>query len=153
MHSIPRCLALAASGFAIAILVACGGDSSTGPGNTNLSGNWLFGANISNGQLSISCTASGNLAITQSGSNFSGTVSGSTETCASPAGSTSGNLDGAIAGGQINGTSISFNDNGGCIYTGTMSGNPVNRVGGNVTCSIPLQGTNYPFTGSWSVTR
>jgi len=150
MHITQRCgvgaLAVAA------LLAACGGDKATGPKNVNLSGNWGLTATISNSGLAITCTASGNLAITQSGANFSGNISGSSELCTGPGGSVTDNIDGQIGGGQISGSSVSWTD-GLCNYTGTMSGDPVNRVSGNISCSIPIQGTNYPFTGQWTVVR
>jgi len=152
VHSITRRLALTASACLVAVVVACGGDSSTGPKNVNLSGNWGLTASISNSGLAITCSATGNLAITQTGSNFSGNISGSSELCTGPGGSVTASIDGQIGGGQINGTSVSWTD-GMCNYTGTMSGNPVNRVSGNISCSIPIQGTSYPFNGQWTVIR
>lgn len=132
--------------------VACGGDSSTGP--SSIAGTWQFSDTLSNGQLSVSCSSTASVNITQSGATFSGSIISGTTTCTGPGGQTSTNLAGVgITSGQVNGSSVSFNDDGGCSYTGTVSGNPANRVSGNETCVISVAGTNYTFTGTWQTTR
>ena len=137
---------------AVVLAAACGGsDKTTGP--TNISGTWQFSDAVNNQQLSESCTSTASVNIVQNGSTFRGTVVSGSQTCNGPGGQTSGSLAGGTMGGLINGASVSFSDVGGCFFTGTLSGSPVNRVSGNETCMVPIQGTSYTFTGTWQVTR
>jgi hypothetical protein len=134
------------------LVLACGGDSSGPNTPLSISGVWQLTANISNSSLSTTCVADGQVTISQSGQNFTGQVSGSTEVCSGPGGQASGSVDGSISGGQISGNSINYSD-GTCTYTGTLTGSPPNRAQGNVSCSLPLQGQNFPFSGTWQISR
>jgi hypothetical protein len=135
------------------VVAACGGsDKATGP--TNISGAWQYSDGVSNGQLSVSCTSNAAVNISQNGATFTGTISSGSQNCTGPGGTFSSSLAGlTIGGGQINGSSVTFTDGGGCSYTGTISGNPSNRISGNETCVVPFSGTNYTFTGTWQATR
>jgi hypothetical protein len=134
-------------------VAGCGGDS-TGPSSTaDISGNWQLSATINNASLQVTCQAAGDAQISQSGKNFTGQVSGSTEVCDGPGGTLTGDVDGALTGGQVSGNTATYSD-GTCNYTGSISGSPTpNLVKGNVTCTIPYQGQNYPFTGTWQISR
>jgi hypothetical protein len=143
---------LLAAGVTVSVLAACGGES-TGPNSTaNIGGTWQVVASISNAGLQLSCTASGVVSVSESGQNFTGQVSGSSETCTGPGGSISDTIDGPLTGGQISGSSVSYSD-GDCTYTGSMTGDPVNLIKGPVSCTIPIQGQNYQFTGTWQISR
>lgn len=136
----------------ITAAVSCGGDS-TGPnGSANIAGNWTLTANYNNAQSQTTCTLNGSASIAQSGTTFTGQVSGSVIACTNPGGTTSGSGDGPITGGQINGNTVSYSD-GECTYTGTVSGSPANRVQGDVNCNVAVGGTTYPFTGTWQISR
>jgi hypothetical protein len=154
MNSLRKGVAAALVALVAAIAAAsCGGDDSTGPDSTtDISGNWNATATYNNAQLQTTCTFSGSVSLSQSGSNFTGQVSGSVLACTGPGGTTSGNADGPITGGQINGNAISYN-NGECTYAGTITGSPANRAEGDVDCDVSIGGTSYPFTGTWLISR
>jgi hypothetical protein len=145
-------VAAACAAAGLVLVASCGGDS-TGPNSTrDLNGNWTISANYNNAQLQTSCALNGSLSIAQSGTTFTGQVSGSILTCAGPGGNASGNADGPVTGGQINGNTVSYN-NGECTYTGTITGSPANRAVGSTACSVAIGGTTYPFTGTFVVSR
>jgi len=144
-------VAAACAAAGLVLVASCGGDS-TGPNSTDLNGNWTIAATYNNAQLQTTCTLNGSLSIAQSGTTFTGQVSGSVLTCASPGGNASSNGDGPVTGGQINGNTVSYND-GQCTYTGTITGSPANRVEGSTACSVAIGGTAYPFTGTFVVSR
>ena len=140
------------AGCFVGALVACGG-SSTGPsGPMSLAGVWSLTVNVSNAALSTSCSAQGQASINQNGSQLGGTYSDA-QTCTGPGGTASGNAAGSITGGQTSGSQVSFSDDGGCNYTGTGSGSPANRMGGNASCTFASGGQNYTFAGTWQATR
>lgn len=130
---------------------SCDGDS-TGPEARDISGDWTLTATYNSAQLQTTCTLDGLLSLDQSGSTFTGLVTGSLLTCSGPGGTTSSNADGPITGGQISGNTASYSD-GECNYTGTISGSPANRVAGDVDCDVSIEGTTYPFTGTWQLSR
>ena len=139
---------------AAAALAACGSSSSTGPTAVpDISGTWTVGASVSNAGLQVTCSLQGTATLQESGSNFSGTFSGSTTTCTGPGGTVTGNDDGPITGGQIVGSTVTYNDGQGCAYTGTVTGTPSNRVQGSVTCQLAVAGQTYTFTGTWTAGR
>lgn len=139
---------LALAGFCAA-LAAC--EDSTGPA-ANIDGDWELAAAISNSSIQVSCQVVGTVSIFQDGDTFNGEIEGSTETCMGPGGTITGNVDGAITGGQISGRRVTYTD-GFCNYDGTASGSPANRITGSVNCTVPVQGTNYPFSGTFTVSR
>lgn len=146
-------LALAAAALTGSLVIAgCGGDSTAPSGPVSIGGIWSLSANISNQPLATSCQASGTITVNQSGTSFSGTTTGTT-VCTGPGGTQTGSAAGTVSGGQISGSSISFIDDSGCNYQGTVSGNPANRVQGSVTCTLAINGTAYQFTGTWQASR
>jgi hypothetical protein len=112
---------------------------------------WQFSGTFSNASLQVSCNATGTANLTQSGNNLSGTAvqQGS---CNGPGGTIDNSGSGNITGGQLNGTSVSFQWDE-CSYTGTVSGDPANRMSGNTTCTIAVLGQDYTFTGQWQASR
>jgi hypothetical protein len=138
-----------------AVLVACGGSSSTAPTVLNIAGTWNFSDAISNNALAASCQSTSTASVSQTGSSFSANVSNGTQVCTQN-GSVFSNLSGlsaVISGGQINGTGLSFVDDGGCNYTGTISGSPPNRISGSESCTISSSGAQYVFLGTWQAAR
>ena len=137
----------------LSLAAACGGDS-TGPNDSpaNLAGVWSLEADISNGSLQVSCVITGIVALTQSGNQFNGQASNPAGLCTAPGQSESFTADGPLTGGAIDGADVSYTD-GICSYSGRMSGNPVNRIQGDVSCDFPIQGTNVPMSGSWQLSR
>ena len=137
----------------LVVLAACGGDS-TGPSNVtkNLAGVWTWQANVSNSSLQVSCIASANLSVTQTDTQFSGTLYGGGGTCTGPDGSSTFDPNGSISGGTVSGSVVTYTD-GICSYTGTTVGNPVNKVVGEVTCNFPVNGQNIPMNGTWQISR
>jgi hypothetical protein len=134
-------------------LAACGGSDATAPDTVaNIAGTWNLSETFSNSSQGISCNATGNVLIAQTGATFTGQVTGSTATCTTPSGPFTSNVDGSITGGQINGNSVTYSD-GTCNWTGTVSGSPINRVSGNLNCTLAVSGQNYPFSGTWQITR
>jgi hypothetical protein len=147
---------LVAAGAAFGLMSAaasCGGGDSTGPNSTrDINGTWTISANYNHAASQTTCNLNGTLTIAQSGTTFTGQVSNSDASCSNPSGTTAGSGDGPIAGGQINGNSVNYSD-GECAYTGTITGNPANRVAGNTNCNVAISGTTYVFTGTWQMSR
>ena len=140
---------------AAALVAACGGDGggTTGPQTLNISGTWTFSDNISSATAGISCNSSGNATLTQSGSNFTGTVNATTGVCTDSFGGSVDNTGTqSVTGGQISGTSVSFQVPF-CQLSGSVSGNPANAMSGSETCTLDIGGTSYQFTGTWQASR
>jgi len=145
--------AIVASAFLVA---GCGGssDSPTGPTTQNIGGTWALQGTLSNASLAVTCNVVSTVDLFQSGTNFTGQVSNSSDQCTGPGGtaSSTGGEDGALTGGQISGSSMSYAD-ASCSYSGVITGAPTNRVHGPATCVFNINGTNYTFTGTWQLSR
>lgn len=128
------------------LVMACGGDS-TGP--VSIAGPWTLSGNYSNSSIQISCQFSGGADVSQTGGTFTGSYAVN-ETCSGPGGVISGFVTGLISGGQITGNSVGFWDDGGCQYTGSVSGN---RMSGPSSCILAVAGSTYHFSGSWSASQ
>lgn len=134
------------------LIAACGGSSTTGPSAPiNLAGNWTLSVSVSSGGTDM-CVEGATASLRQSGSNFSGSETG-TETCQ---GGFVETVDSPITGGVLAGTAISFQDSaapesGSCTYNGTVSGTSANRMSGSVVC-IDTQG-QATFAGAWQGSR
>jgi hypothetical protein len=141
--------------FCLVAGIACGSDSTAPSGPPDISGQWTVTLNISNSQLSASCSAQGVVInFTQTGSSFSGVAASGSQTCSVLGTANTSSLAGTSwTGGQINGTSVSFNSAGGCTIIGTVSGSPPNRMSGTLNCPVALSGASYVFTGTWSAGR
>jgi len=136
-----------------AVLIACGG--STAPTTLNIAGTWNFSDAISNSALAASCSSTSTASVNQTGSSFTGNVSNGSQLCTQNGFVYSNNsgLSAVVSGGQINGTGLSFIDDGGCNYTGTISGSPPNLLSGSESCTVALSGTQYVFLGTWQAAR
>ena len=135
------------------LVVACSDDGSDPNEPVDIQGSWTFTASVSNSELDITCEASGGLSITQSGDQFSGTVSNGEGTCTSPAGPLSFDPSGAIGGGTITDEDqIEFSDDF-CTYTGQATGNPATEVQGDASCVFNIGGQDIPMEGTWQLER
>ena len=133
-------------------VVACGADKATAP--LNLTGKWQYADNISNSELLTTCASNVTFDITQTGAGFTGKVSSGSETCTSQtAGTSVVSLVGAVINGsEISNTSVSFTS-GTCSWSGTGSGDPVNHLEGQETCTLTISGLQHVFNGSWNAVR
>jgi hypothetical protein len=133
-------------------LAACGGDS-TGPQVVDVQGVWNYSNNFSSAAVGYSCTESGTVSISQSGSNFTGTADATWGTCSDSFGNIYDNTGvTTISGGQIDASNVSF-QGGGCQFEATVSGDPANAMSGTETCTLAVSGTNYVFTGPFQASR
>jgi hypothetical protein len=131
----------------VALAIAACSDS-TEPGAHDLEGNWAYTATISSTQIAGTCSTTGTIDLNQSGSSLDGDTDG-TISCTGPGGTVSESGSGSIDG-SLDGDTVTFDD-GECTYTGTVQSE--NAMGGNLSCAIDVDGTAYPFTGTWSATR
>lgn len=135
--------------LALAVGVAACGDSGTGPATANIGGTWEFSSSMTDTQHSISCNAVGNVVMSQSGSTFTG--SGNQQgSCTGPGGAFDNSGSITITGGQINGSSVSFQSPF-CQYQGTIESS--NRMNGTTSCSFQDAGTTFTFSGTWQASR
>jgi hypothetical protein len=140
------------------MMAACGDDSGGGGSPTepqvlSIAGTWTFSDNMSNAASGISCTATGTVTISQSGTNFTGSVTATTGVCTDSFGNAIDNTGTqSLTGGQISGNSVSFQLPF-CQYNGTVSGNPANAMSGTQTCTLDVGGISYQFTGTWQGSR
>ena len=136
-----------------AAVAACSSGGSNAPSTpADIAGTWNIAGTFSNSAVQTSCNFAGTTTINQAGSQATGTYSVST-TCTGPGGTVTQPSSGNLGGGKITGNTVSFNDDGGCKYTGTISGNPTNAMNGTESCIIGIQGTNYTFAGTWNANR
>ena len=140
-------------------LLAC--SDSTGPGGgggggggdddsrSDLSGEWAFDVTLDVADYELTCSADSRLSLTQASGRgtIGGTFSDGKITCTYPGGSESGEFTGQIQGTR-NGDNVSFTDDEGCAYEGTVGGND-NRMQGTVTCP-DVEGA--AVRGTWSAT-
>lgn len=136
-------------------LAAWGCSSSTAPsGPVNIAGNWDFTGSFTNNQISSSCqVSSSTVTLTQTGNAFSGAFTGGTENCTISGAKQSFSLVGlTFTGGQISGEAVSFVDDGGCTYKGTVSGSPTNKMSGTLDCVTAL-GAADTLSGNWQASR
>jgi hypothetical protein len=136
----------------VAIAGACG-SSSTGPSNGPLTGTWTLSA-PSMTMGSASCSFSGTMTITQSGSSLHGDLPdpGITTVCATTDSKDSVTDAGTgLAGGTVSGSNVSLSlDNNAVQATGTVSGN----VMSGTTMTINYPNANITnATGAWSATK
>jgi hypothetical protein len=137
----------------LVVLAACGGDSTGPPDVTkSVSGVWTWQANVSNASFQVSCVATATLSVSQTNTQFNGTLYNGSGTCTGPDGSSTFDPNGTISGGSVSGTVVTYTD-GICSYTGVTAGNPVNKVSGDVTCNFPLNGQTVPMNGTWQISR
>ncbi|HKP30177.1 MAG TPA: hypothetical protein VJU15_12275 [Gemmatimonadales bacterium] len=138
----------------LAVLVACGGDSSTEPdGPLSIGGTWNFSDQITASSVGVSCSSAGTGTLTQSGSTFTGSVNVTVGICSDGLGNQVDNTGlSQVTGGQVNGNQVSFQMPF-CQFTGTISGSPANQMGGTETCTIAVSGQQVTFTGSWQASR
>lgn len=135
------------------LLVACS-DSSDPDGDdpVDIEGTWTWSAEVTNDEFELTCSASGEANIEQSGSQFSGQIVNGTGSCSSPEGPLPFDPNGAIVGGSIDDDNIEFSDDF-CDYTGVATGSPINEVDGDVTCVFPIGDEDVTLEGTWQMQR
>lgn len=149
-----RMLSLCAAIIASGTGAACRGGDNTGPALPDIHGNWSLGALVRNADF-VACEITGTVAISQSGQDFHGQVSGSTVVCytSQPGDSTiNGNVDGPFTDGKIiYNSSMSFSE-GGCDFNdGLIS--PATQVFGYLFCNLSYQGHSQRFNGTFNLNR
>lgn len=134
------------------LALGCGDDAPTEPEILNIEGTWSYSESFSSSSAELSCQADGTIAISQDGSNFTGSFN-QQGVCTDSEGTVYDNSgSGTVEGGHLEGNQALFST-GSCDYTGTSSGNPPDRVSGSVSCIIAVEGANYDLTGTWTATR
>jgi len=136
--------------FGAAVLTACGGDSGGPSAPVDIDGTWSMAVTASNS--TVSCSAHGTIVINQAGNQATGTYT-DLVVCNGPGGRVSQPRAGNIGLIKIDGNKVSFIDDGGCSYSGAAYWTPTNAMGGNASCTVGVQGTNYSFRGTWSANR
>lgn len=133
------------------LLVACSDSSGPeGEGPADIEGTWTFEADISDTELTVTCTATGVALIEQSGSQFTGQIMNSTGTCSGPDGDFPFDANGALVGGTIDDDNVEFDD-AACTYTGLATGD---EIDGDVTCLfVDDDGEEITLSGNWQMTR
>ncbi len=91
-------------------LVACGGDDTGGPSDTNVAGEWRATLSNMNGSgISCNSTSPTLLTISQSGSSFSGSFGDGEITCSGPGGQAAEQIElGTLLKGIIDETGLSM---------------------------------------------
>jgi hypothetical protein len=140
--------------FAACVLYACSSASSA----VSVGGPWQLAdqvQTIPSAPLFFDCHSESRIDVDQSGATFTATVVAGTELCGGTiAGSqTSSTTSATFSNGQIRGSSVDFKDNGGCSYTGQISGNPPTAMSGTETCVVPVSGGTDTVTGNWQMSR
>ena len=135
-----------------AAILVCG-CGSTEPQILQIGGNWQFSNQVSSSTAIISCSSSGTAALTQTGSNFTGIINATQGICTDSFGNTTDNTGvEQVSGGQVNGTSVSFQVPF-CQASGTISGDPPNQMSGTESCTLAIEGRSFQFTGTWQASR
>lgn len=128
----------------LALIAACG--DSVGPGS--LAGTWSHSETLSPPQA---CTSNGTLTVISSATGFTGTVA--LGSCTTSFGVFRGPRDApttaSISAGQVSGGKITF-ETPSCVYQGTLSGSPPDRMSGSVSCSDDSWGA---YAGTWLSSR
>ncbi len=132
----------------LAALAACGSSDSTAPKTTGVNGNWTFQELLSAASVGLTCADSATITLTQSGQTFTGTYA-QTGVCSQGGQTGPNDGNGAVTNGVVKGDSVSFTEDGTCLYTGTVTGSPATRMGGNVLCPDTVANV----TGTWVMTR
>jgi hypothetical protein len=136
---------------AAAVLTACSGSETTGPGQTGLSGNWRFEELLANAEVGLSCTDTAQVAITQTGQAFTATYA-QVGTCSAGGQLFDNSGTGTISNGRVAGDSVTFSEDF-CAYRGTLAGSPVNGMSGSVVCSDTTATPAVAIPGSWTMSR
>jgi hypothetical protein len=137
------------------LAVACTSDSMNGAEvPADIGGTWNLTVDLADQAAGLTCQSVGTATIVQNGSAFTGTTA-STVTCTLSGVGTLPNfpLAGNIDNGFISGNTITFPDDNGCDFTGTVSGTPANAGMGTADCTLTVNGTPYDMTGTWQANR
>ena len=139
----------------IVLLAACSDSNDPDGGEpADIEGSWTWTADLSSTEIELTCTTTGGATIEQSDDRFTGQILDSEGTCSGPEVNIPFDLDGAFGSGVIEGSAVSFQDDR-CEYTGVATGDPVDEIEGDVTCTFAFNnnGETVTFDGSWEMTR
>ena len=150
-----RTFVLAASLLLVAgaAVTGCSATGNTQPNGPDISGAWTFSSNISDAVLEATCAGRASVTVVQNGNSVTETVTSGSNSCLVAGQGSQTPLTGTVFSGQVNGSQVSFSDNSGCTYSGTIRGTPADTLAGNANCVLALNGTGYTFLGSWQQTR
>ena len=136
---LPRVVTL----MATAAFSGCGGDAPVEPpvpaAQVEIDGIWDFTEVLIISERLEVCSDTGSFNFTQNGSTFTatGNLVGS---CVGPTDSSTSGGAFTISGGIIDGSTLSFRIDDGCVYRGTVIDGPPRRIEGSSGCSINLDG-------------
>ena len=139
--------------FAAVTLAAC--SDASGPDVAQIAGSYSYTFGVSSSSAGLSCQGVGDIALQQTGAQFSGVTNGAV-LCTGPAGQLTDQGSSPITGGQINGSQVSFEFalfEAGCDASGTASGSPVNRLSGSASCALVVSGQTVLLSGTWQASR
>jgi hypothetical protein len=136
--------------IAACLVAACG---MTEPQILQIEGIWQFTDNATASDVSFSCSSAGTITITQIDATFFGAINQTSAVCSDQFGNVRDRpAMSLVTGGQINANQVSF-ETSNCMFNGTISGSPPNRISGSESCGIAWFGTNVTVTGTWQGTR
>jgi hypothetical protein len=152
----------------LTLVAACGkGDDLTGPGGgeqtdgghpgpvtpkQDLSGTWTLNITFGNAVVDLSCNSRSQMRVQHSGSSISGEYSGGTVTCSIQGQTFSGNVHGSISG-TVSGDKVSFQDDGGARFSGTLSSDSKEMQGDFGGLLTLEDGQQLELSGNWSASR
>lgn len=139
--------------LAVLLLVSCGDDNPTNGDTANVEGVWTASLSDMTGSgVSCSSTIPTTLAITQDGTDFSGTYSGGELTCTEPGGTSSIPVEpGEIVNGRVNGEEVDFDlDTPDFHLTGIADGD---AIFGRAHWTVDDGTGAMTLSGDWSATR
>lgn len=117
----------------------------------SISGGWTFVATVALG--SSSCKATAAVAISQTGTAFTGNPSSSSDTC-TPTSTRTTYAFNATIGGTVNGDQINFNSDNGCTFFGAANAQQATQMSGSFSCNPAFTiDTTKVSTGSWQANR
>ena len=140
----------------LVLAAACSSDSmNSSQAPADIGGHWSnLTVDLTNQAAGLTCQAVGTIDIVQSGSAFTGNTA-SIVTCTATGVGTLPNfpLAGSIANGFVSGNTVTFPDDDGCTFQGTVSGMPANAGQGTADCDLTVNAAPYHMTGTWQASR
>jgi hypothetical protein len=134
--------------------LACTGGSMGSPEvPADIGGTWNLTVDLADQAAGLTCQSVGTATIAQNGSAFTGTTASIVTCTLSGVGVPNFPLAGNIDNGFISGNTITFPDDNGCDFTGTVSGTPANAGMGTADCTLTVNSTPYDMTGTWQANR
>jgi hypothetical protein len=138
---------------AIAAVAACALDRSTGPvAPIEVDGLWLLNYSVTTTRRDGSCIGGGQVVFESNSAGFAGSSASFSRRCVSPSDTTMEWRSVTIADGQRLGSTVSFTDSRGCVYSGTVRGENGGRIDGEMACATPDPSAPV-YSGSWTAMR